>query len=81
MNIIKRDGKEVVFDAMKIIEAISKANEEVDPGTPDNPNRLSKKEIVSIATDIENYYKECSITATVEDVQDRVEKAIVNKNK
>ena len=43
MNIIKRDGKEVVFDVMKIIEAISKANEEVDPGTPDNPNRLSKK--------------------------------------
>ena len=58
MNIIKRDAKEVVFDVMKIIEAISKANEEVDPGTPDNPNRLSKKEIVSIATDIENYYKE-----------------------
>lgn len=81
MNIIKRDGKEVVFDVMKIIEAISKANEEVDPGTPDNPNRLSKKEIVSIATDIENYYKKCNHVATVEDVQDRVEKAIVNKNK
>lgn len=30
-NIIKRDGQEVSFDISKIINAISKANREVDP--------------------------------------------------
>ena len=29
MNIIKRNGKEVTYDADKIIEAVNKANNEV----------------------------------------------------
>ena len=50
MKIIKRSGKEVLFDISKIINAITKANESVE----DENERLSTGQIIKIAKNIEN---------------------------
>ena len=39
-NIIKRNGEEVSFDQQKIINAIAKANREVDPIHQMNPYQI-----------------------------------------
>ena len=48
MNIIKRSGQEMVFDIEKIIEAIKKANREIEAIA-----RISDEQIMEIAKDVE----------------------------
>ncbi len=72
MKIIKRSGAEVVFDRNKIAAAIEKANAQVD-----EPDRLSEKQINSIADDIEIECHKEGHTLNVEDIQDLVERGIM----
>ena len=72
-KILKRDGREVDFDASKIANAISKA---VDPAEGDNP-AVSLEDISKIVLDeIENKYGD-STTPEVEGVQDIIEKVLM----
>lgn len=74
MNIIKRNGKEEVFNPEKIIIAVSKANNSVDEYA-----KLSDLQIKRIAEDVEEAIKKMPQTPTVEDIQDLVEFAIMNQ--
>ena len=69
MTITKRDGRKVEFDRNKIISAIKKAFDSVGEPYGDIPE--------SIALAIENSYKFRSTVATVEDIQDEVEYALM----
>ena len=69
MTITKRDGRKVEFDRNKIISAIKKAFDSVGEPYGDIPE--------SIALAIENSYKFRSTAATVEDIQDEVEYALM----
>ena len=73
MNVIKRSGKEVSFDEVKICEAVKKANESID----DKKYRLSNQQIEVLTR---NVVKECSHlgrAVSVEEIQDLVEEAIM----
>ena len=50
-NIIKRDGQEVTFDLSKIVNAISKANKEVDP-----IHQLNEYQIIAVADTFDAMY-------------------------
>lgn len=76
MNIIKRNGSENVFDKQKIVNAITKANKEVN-----EKDKLTEEQILSIACDIEDKASKCNYALNVEDIQDMVENAIVNYDK
>ena len=76
MNVIKRNGKEVLFDKNKIIVAISKANKEVD-----EKDRLSEKQIIDIANDIESKAIKFNRMLNIEEIQDMVERSLVSINK
>lgn len=67
MKVVKRDGREVEFDANKIKVAIRKANNEVDIN-----ERVSEEKIDNIVQDIVN--KDIN---NVEDIQDFIEKNLV----
>lgn len=75
MNILKRNGSEALFDKAKIVIAISKANEEVEPH-----ERLPISRIEAIAGDIEEACAHLGYEVSVEDVQDMVEKQILDSN-
>lgn len=75
MNILKRNGSEELFDKSKIVIAISKANEEVKPH-----ERLPINRIEAIASDIEANCAHLGYEVSVEDVQDMVEKQILDSN-
>ncbi len=75
MKIIKRNGSEAEFDRMKIVKAISKANE-VSEGKPE----LSKRQIDYISFVIEDYCKEMDRALSVEEVQELVETKIIEQN-
>ena len=71
-KILKRDGREVDFDASKIVNAITKA---IDPAEGDNPT-VSIDDITKIVLDeIENKYSDS--TPEVEGVQDIIEKVLM----
>ena len=72
MKIIKRSGEEVVFDREKIVIAISKAN-----ATVSERNRLTQKQIESIADDIEIECAREGHALNVENIQDLVETGIM----
>lgn len=76
MNVIKRDGTEVVFDKNKIVLAITKANNEVK-----SKDMLSLNEILSIANSIEQTAIEYNRTLDIEEIQDMVEQGIVRLQK
>ena len=67
-NIIKRNGEEAVFDASKIVNAISKANAEVTETA-----RISKWLIEGIAKEIETDLSGLPHAVGVEEIQDKVE--------
>lgn len=71
-NVIKRNGVEVTFDEEKIINAIKKANNEIDP-----IHRLNEYQIIAIADNIALRAKESSHAMNVEDIQDMVETGIM----
>lgn len=69
MKVIKRDGKVVNFDLSKIVNAITKANNEVEEA-----ERLDPKAIKDIAVSISQVKRQRLL---VEDIQDMVEEKIM----
>ena len=68
MKVIKRNGTEVAFDIDKIINALKKANNEVE-----SRNRLSDKDIISIANDVRQKCSSYGRVVSVEkDIQNHV---------
>ena len=74
MKIVKRDGREVVFNAAKIENAVLKAFRAVDGETTDYAIMKAK----NIATYIENHYLQNNENLTVEDIQDLVENGLMS---
>ena len=72
MKVIKRNGKEVDFDVTKIINAVTKANNEVDP-----IYQLSEVKIQAIGDGVMKECQNLKHLATVEDIQDMVETRIM----
>ena len=73
MNVIKRSGEEVTFDAEKIRSAIEKANDATQPD-----KRIGQEEINRIT---EGVVKECSSvkrSVAVEEIQDLVENGLMS---
>ena len=71
MKIIKRNGSEAAFDITKIIVAVSKANKEID-----ERQRLTNEQIRTIAANVEGACVAMGRAASVEEIQDLVEKQI-----
>ncbi len=71
MNIIKRSGEEVPFEAGKITAAIRKAN-----ATVDDADKLTEARIARIAEQIENFCSMHDRALSVEEIQDLVETKI-----
>lgn len=73
MKVIKRDGREVAYDRNKIVIAIQKANDEVEP-----VDQISDEKIESIIASIENRGYE---TMHVEAIQDIIEQKLMAEKK
>ena len=73
MKVIKRDGTTVDFDRSKIVKAIQKANAAVEP-----EHRVSDSQIETIVRNIEGKKK---LRLLVEDIQDIVEKSLMDMGK
>lgn len=71
-NVIKRNGQEVTFDISKIINAIGKANNEVN-----EIHQLNEFQIRAIADNIAKKMSSYTHAANVEDIQDMVETGIM----
>ena len=71
-NIIKRNGQEVRFNEAKIINAINKANAEVD-----DIHKMNDFQIRAVADKIAAEVSEAPHAVNVEDIQDMVEKGIM----
>ncbi len=74
MKIIKRNGSEAAFDITKIIVAVSKANKEID-----ERQRLTTEQIRTIAANVEGTCGAMGRAASVEEIQDLVEKQIMGQ--
>ena len=72
MKIIKRNGSEVDFDIMKIISAITKANNVVDES-----ERMTPTQIRRIAESVELSCIELGRSPAVEEIKDMVESQIM----
>ena len=71
-NVIKRNGEEVHFNSQKIVNAVHKANEEVD-----RLHQMNDYQIRAIADNIANKVQESTHAVNVEDIQDMVETGIM----
>ena len=71
-RVIKRNGEEVDFRLEKIVNAIKKANEEVE-----NIHRMNDFQIIAIAEKIAQQAEEFTHAMNVEDIQDMVETGIM----
>jgi len=74
MKIIKRNGTEVTFDLSKIINAITKANNEVS-----EDNRLSEEQIQYISKKVTALAGDLNRAVSVEEIQDFVENQIMDQ--
>ncbi len=72
MQVIKRNGSEVVFDLDKIIAAIEKANDTVA-----EDEQLTKLQIKRIAESVELSCQKHNRSLSVEEIQDLVEKQVM----
>ena len=72
MKIIKRNGSEAIFDIMKIITAVTKANNVVK-----EDERLTPMQIRRIAESVENSCLGMNRALSVEEIQDLVEHQIM----
>ena len=72
MRVIKRNGAEVEFDIVKIIAAVTKANNVVDEGA-----RMTPRQIQRIAESVEFSCQSLGRAPTVEEIQDFVEHQIM----
>ena len=75
MKIIKRNGQEMIFDNGKIRNAITKANLSVD----DVSKRLSDAQIETIVSKVTDECASMGRAVGVEEIQDFVEKAIMEQ--
>jgi len=73
MNIIKRNGQEMVFDIEKIINAIKKANREIE-----SIARITDEQIEEIAKDVAFECQRVERSVGVEEIQDMVENRLMN---
>ena len=73
MNIIKRSGQETVFDVEKIVNAIKKANREIE-----SIARISDTQIREIADDVAIECARVGRSVGVEEIQDMVENRLMN---
>ena len=71
-RVIKRNGEEVDFRLEKIVNAIKKANEEVE-----NIHRMNDFQIIAIAEKIAQQAEEFTHAVNVEDIRDMVETGIM----
>ena len=71
-NVIKRNGEEVVFDVQKILNAIRKANNEVEP-----IHRLNEYQIEAVGKIVMDQICQSNHATAVEDIQDMVERGIM----
>ena len=76
MKVIKRSGQEVIFDKIKILNAITNANNSVD----DKHLQLSNKRIETITDQVVNECEKLGRAVHVEEIQDMVEFAIMRAN-
>ena len=72
MNLIKRNGSEVIFDQEKIYAAIEKANMAVD-----EMDRISEREIRRVTDKVSKKCEKLKRAVSVEEVQDLVEREIM----
>lgn len=73
MKVIKRDGRRVEYDRNKIVIAIQKANDEVEPH-----EKISEEKIYNIVASIEN---RGMAEMQVEDIQDIIEQKLMYEKK
>ncbi len=76
MKIIKRSGKEVIFNGDKIIAAIEKANNEVT-----DEKKLTAGQISDIERAVERQCASLTRAASVEEIQDMVEDGLMKSGK
>lgn len=74
MTIIKRNGTEVVFEAQKIANAVTKANDSVGENS-----RLTDKQIQEITNSVTETCKNMGHALAVEEIQDLVERQIMTQ--
>ena len=72
MKVIKRNGTEVVFNIVKIIDAITKANNTVEENA-----RMTPVQIQRIAQSVELSCQKMNRSPSVEEIQDQVEYQIM----
>lgn len=72
MNVIKRNGKEVVFNSNKIATVIRKANEKTD--------ELSEEQIINVINKALAKCRKFNRTLHVEEIQDIIEDALIQTN-
>ena len=71
-RVIKRNGEEVGFDVQKILNAIRKANNEVEP-----IHRLNEYQIEAVGKIVMDQICQSNHATAVEDIQDMVERGIM----
>mgnify|MGYP003292038427 CR=1 FL=1 len=76
MNVIKRNGSEVVFDIEKIKRSLTKANNSID-----EDDRIDEDTINFICNRVLNKCKKYNRAINVEEIQDHVEDALIYLNK
>ncbi len=76
MNVIKRNGSEVVFDLNKIKVALSKANASID-----EDDQIDDETINQICNKILTKCKKYTRAISVEEIQNMVEDALISLNK
>ncbi len=74
MNIIKRSGMEVVFDAVKIEDAVKKANNSVQ-----EKDRLTDEQIKTVVENVTGQCMQMKRSPSVEEIQDMVEEEIMKQ--
>ena len=74
MKIIKRSGMEVVFNAIKIEDAVRKANKSVQES-----DRLSNEQISTVVKNVTDLCKKMQHSPNVEEIQDLVEEEIMKQ--
>lgn len=75
MQAIKRDGTEVRFDINKIINAIRRANSEVE-----RRNQISAEDIKGVANNVNQTCKQYGRVISVEEIQNLVEEQLMSLN-
>ena len=76
MKIIKRSGREDVFDENKIVNAVAKANASVGEA-----DRLTDEEVKSVGANVTKIATSSSRALSVEEIQDLVENEIMARKK